>query len=45
MLFAAFLIAAVIFLPGGLGGAIGRFWETFAGPSRSAQSLTARRGS
>jgi branched-chain amino acid transport system permease protein len=45
MLFAAFLIAAVIFLPGGLGGAIERFWKTFAGPSRSAQSLTARRGS
>ena len=45
MLFAALLIAAVIFLPGGLGGAIERFWKTFAGPSRSAQSLTARRGS
>jgi branched-chain amino acid transport system permease protein len=45
LLFGVFLIAAVIFLPGGLGGAIERFWRTFAGPPRSAQSLTARESS
>jgi branched-chain amino acid transport system permease protein len=45
LLFAAFLIAAVIFLPGGFGGAIERFWRTFARPPRSAQSLTARESS
>ena len=42
LLFAACLIAVVIFLPGGFGGAIGRFWRTFGGPPHSAQSLTAR---
>ena len=39
LLFGVFLIAAVIFLPGGFGGAIERFWKTLAGPP---QSLTAR---
>jgi hypothetical protein len=45
LLFAVFLIAAVIFLPGGFGGAIERFWRTFAAPPRSAESLTARESS
>ena len=39
LVYAAFLIAAVIFLPGGFGGAIERLWKTFGGSRRSAQSL------
>jgi branched-chain amino acid transport system permease protein len=44
LLFAGFLIAAVIFLPAGFGGAIERVWKTFSGPGYSAKSLTAERG-
>ena len=38
LLFAALLIVAVIFLPGGFGGAIAQLWNKFGGESRAAEN-------
>jgi branched-chain amino acid transport system permease protein len=45
LLFAAFLIAAVIFLQGGFGGSVAQLWKKFVGQDHSADSFTAERGS